>query len=113
MFTSNYKKTELKIWLSITFDVEIIQQAGDWEGLCLSLIPYVFIFYILQHHRMLSYNILKHEGGIDTFLRNVGYQLQDYMVSQPRRPESKHWTLFKWLISCEVLNKILPYMVDT
>jgi hypothetical protein len=31
----------------MTFYVEIIQQAGDWDGLCLSLIPYVFIFYRL------------------------------------------------------------------
>jgi hypothetical protein len=31
----------------MTFYVEIIQPAGDWEGLCLSLIPYAFIFYIL------------------------------------------------------------------
>jgi hypothetical protein len=31
----------------MTFYVEIIQQAGDWVGLCLSLIPYAFICYIL------------------------------------------------------------------
>jgi hypothetical protein len=31
----------------MTFYVEIIQQAGDREGLCLSLIPYTFIFYVL------------------------------------------------------------------
>jgi hypothetical protein len=31
----------------MTFYDEIIQQAGDWEWLCLSLIPYAYIYYIL------------------------------------------------------------------
>jgi hypothetical protein len=47
MFTSNYKNWIKKNELKMTFYVEIIQQAGDWEGLCLNLIPYAFIFYVL------------------------------------------------------------------